>query len=509
MCAQMRGMALVEMLIGLSVLTVLLSAALPLGHRVYARAAVTYEAMRLAAELRRIQAISRTTATVLYVLDRDRAGFREPTLFIRADGYDIRHHLEGRVQSHSTLPLVRLERDSRSDRPAVFDGNGGISREGGNMTIRVYAHLCAPDDTAGVWSVSMLRRTTDVWQAEDNPGRLAGLVREELARREETHLPLALALPEAAANIVQRELPAALTGEELRRALLWLIRAETEGDAHIEEKMLCCTPLTDVPPYRYWTAVMPAVQVRAVYAAFAEAGLSLQRLTVCPPGGGMLAPKIEAARAAPLPWAQTNSESETSVDEQVLPAIYAGLLFHPETPAQCYWGSTQKAISLCRCAAAAVAVLAAVLFWGIASDIGSYMTAVQARDEMRAELLLHSADQNRLEEETELRADMEERAQLLGAFLSESRPLRALLIRLGTAAGDGVRLTALNAEGQMLRIEGEAVHYAALTAMMTRLQEDAGFLDGITLERAEHERGAAGEPAHVHFVLRAAWRSEV
>ena len=29
----------------------------------------------------------------------------------------------------------------------------------------VYAHLCAPDDTAGVWSVSMLRRTTDVWQA--------------------------------------------------------------------------------------------------------------------------------------------------------------------------------------------------------------------------------------------------------------------------------------------------------------------------------------------------------
>ena len=139
MCAQMRGMALVEMLIGLSILTVLLSAALPLGHRVYTRAAVTYEAMRLAAELRRIQAISRTTATVLYVLDRDRAGFREPTLFIRSDGYDIRHHLEGRVQSHSTLPLVRLERDSRSDRPAVFDGNGGISGEGGNMTIRVYA----------------------------------------------------------------------------------------------------------------------------------------------------------------------------------------------------------------------------------------------------------------------------------------------------------------------------------------------------------------------------------
>ena len=59
----------------------------------------------------------------------------------------------------------------------------------------VYAHLCAPDDTAGVWSVSMLRRTTDVWRAEDDPGRLAALVREELARREETHRNAACSSP--------------------------------------------------------------------------------------------------------------------------------------------------------------------------------------------------------------------------------------------------------------------------------------------------------------------------
>ena len=61
----------------------------------------------------------------------------------------------------------------------------------------------------------------------------------------------------------------------------------------------------------------------------------------------------------------------------------------------------------------------------------------------------------------------------------------------------------------MLRMEGDAVHYAALTAMMARLQEDGGFPGDMTLERAEHEQGAAGEPAHVHFVLRAAWQSEV
>lgn len=139
MHARMRGMALVEMLVGMSVFAVLLGAALPLGRGVYARVAVHYEAMRLVAELRRVQAISRTTATALYVLDHRRAGLRAPLLVIRPDGYDIHHHTEGRVRSYRMLPLVRIEHDRSNGRPAVFDANGGIAGDGGNMTIRVYA----------------------------------------------------------------------------------------------------------------------------------------------------------------------------------------------------------------------------------------------------------------------------------------------------------------------------------------------------------------------------------
>lgn len=139
MHARMRGMALVEMLVGMSVFAVLLGAALPLGRGVYARVAVHYEAMRLVAELRRVQAISRTTATALYVLDRRRAGLRAPLLVIRPGGYDIHHHTEGRIRGHDMLPLVRIEHDNRNEHPVAFESNGEIAGESSNMTIRVYA----------------------------------------------------------------------------------------------------------------------------------------------------------------------------------------------------------------------------------------------------------------------------------------------------------------------------------------------------------------------------------
>ena len=84
----------------------------------------------------------------------------------------------------------------------------------------IYAHLCAPDRMSDVWTVSSLRRTMYVWTAGDDPVQLAGHMRDELARVDLLHLPLALALPETAAKIVERSLSAALTGEELRRALL-------------------------------------------------------------------------------------------------------------------------------------------------------------------------------------------------------------------------------------------------------------------------------------------------
>jgi hypothetical protein len=372
----------------------------------------------------------------------------------------------------------------------------------------IYAHLCAPDRMNDVWTVSSLRRTMYVWTAGDDPVQLAGHMRDELARVDLLHLPLALALPETAAKIVERSLSAALTGEELRRALLWSLRAETGAEAPAGESLLCCSPLPDAPPHRYWTARISAARVRALYAAFHEAGLSLGRLTVCPPGGGTLADRIAAARASDLPWVRTNPETDASVDEETLPALYAGLLFRPDTPAALYWSGEGRGDAARRWAAAVI-VLAAALVGAIASDLASYWATVHARDAARTELALHTGAEQQMEEEAALRADMEEQARLLGGFLSESRPWRALLIRLGTVAEDGVRLTAVSSEGQMLRMEGDAVHYAALTAMMARLQEDGGFPGDMTLERAEHEQGAAGEPAHVHFVLRAAWQSEV
>jgi len=372
----------------------------------------------------------------------------------------------------------------------------------------IYAHLCAPDRMNDVWTVSSLRRTTYVWTAGDDPVQLAGHMRDELARVDLLHLPLALALPETAAKIVERSLSAALTGEELRRALLWSLRAETGAEAPADAQALCCSPLPDAPPHRYWTARISAARVRALYAAFHEAGLSLGRLTVCPPGGGTLADRIAAARASDLPWARTNPETDASVDEETLPALYAGLLFRPDTSAALYWSGEGRG-DAARYWAAAVIVLTAALVGTIASDLASYWATVHARDAARTELALHAGAEQQMEEEAALRADREEQARLLGGFLAESRPWRALLIRLGTVAEDGVRFTAVSSEGQMLRMEGDAVHYAALTALMARLQEDGGFLGGMTLERAEHERGAAGEPAHVHFVLRAAWGSEL
>ncbi|EKU70485.1 Tfp pilus assembly protein FimT/FimU [Selenomonas sp. F0473] len=136
----MRGMALLEMLVGLSVAAVILSAALPIGISIYARAAVTYEAAYLVSELRRVQAVSRTTAMPLYVLEQHRAGTRNPSLHICADGYDIRHPVEGIARRHDLLPLIRLHRHNLTNRPAAFGGNGDVAwSQSANMTIRIYA----------------------------------------------------------------------------------------------------------------------------------------------------------------------------------------------------------------------------------------------------------------------------------------------------------------------------------------------------------------------------------
>ncbi len=58
----MQGMALLNVLVAVSVLGIVFAAALPAALSLYARAAVEYEAVRLVAEIRRVQAISRVTA---------------------------------------------------------------------------------------------------------------------------------------------------------------------------------------------------------------------------------------------------------------------------------------------------------------------------------------------------------------------------------------------------------------------------------------------------------------
>ena len=89
--------------------------------------------------------------------------------------------------------------------------------------------------------------------------------------------------------------------------------------------------------------------------------------------------------------------------------------------------------------------------------------------------------------------------------MSESLPVRALLIHLGSTAVDGVRLTGLHADAQNVRIEGEAADYAALSTLIGALEEDAFFSVETTLEHAGQEQTVDGTSEQVLFVLRSRW----
>lgn len=368
-----------------------------------------------------------------------------------------------------------------------------------------FAYLCAPEDGAGTWTVTELRRAPAVWTEEDGAAPLAALVREELSRMGRAHLPLALALPAAEAEVRTVELPAALTGEELHKALLWALRASAdERDAALpEETCLCYTVLPEASVHRCRAAALPAARVREIFSAFAQGGLSLRRLTVCPADGGELAERISAARMLGLPWERTDPVEEAAV----LPAVYAGLLFCKDTPGRLYLtGGMRPKTYLRRYAAAALAVLSAAAFLGvIAAEAGAYMTVLRERDRVREELALHAADRRRMEEYMTLRADTVRRERLLTAFLADSLPWRAVLVHLGSVTEDGIRFLSVASEGHTLRMEGEAAHYEALASMMSRLQAGAFFTGGVRLERAAQERGAAEAPARIRFVLRADW----
>lgn len=139
-----RGMMLLHVLLAASIMAVLAAAALPRARSLYVRAAVEYEAVHLIGELRRIQAISRTTAMPLYILGGTAAGAREPQLYVRNGSYEIASH-GGTGRAHRMLPLVRITQVTAGGKPMSFDRNGGIGQGSSNMTIRIEAEGHARD----------------------------------------------------------------------------------------------------------------------------------------------------------------------------------------------------------------------------------------------------------------------------------------------------------------------------------------------------------------------------
>lgn len=369
----------------------------------------------------------------------------------------------------------------------------------------VLVRLCAPEDAAGTWTVSESRTAAGTWQAGEDAARLAALARAELDRAGWRGLPLALALPDAEGEAAELELPAALAGEELRRALHWALHAaaDARGEALPEDMMLCCAALPDAWGHRYRTMRIPAARVHAFFAAFAGAGLSLRRLTFCPPGGGTLADGIAAARGPQMPW----ETADTAAEDAALPAVYAGLLFRRGTPAHLFLcGGDGVSVRLRRHAAAAAAVAAAaVLIGAAAADTAACVRTIEARDRAEEALALHDADRRRMEEYETLRADAARRERMLADISAASLPWRALLVHLGAVTADGIRLRAVTSEGHALRVEGDAVHYDAVASMIGRLEDGGFFTGGVALETAAQERGETGQPARIRFVLRAVW----
>ena len=143
-----RGMMLLNVLLAASIMAVLAAAALPRARALYVRAAVEYEAVHLVGELRRIQAVSRTTAMPLYMLGGTAAGAREPQLYVRNGSYEIAPH-GGAGYVHRMLPLVRITQVTAGGKPMSFDRNGGIGQgsrqRSSNMTIRIEAEGHARD----------------------------------------------------------------------------------------------------------------------------------------------------------------------------------------------------------------------------------------------------------------------------------------------------------------------------------------------------------------------------
>ena len=116
----------------------------------------------------------------------------------------------------------------------------------------VLARLSASDEADGGWMVTA-SHTAACACAPTDASSLAAAVRAALSSQGWERLPLGLALPAGVAVTAERELPAALTGEDLRAALLWAMRAEADAEGRTlpADLRLCCCARTDTEPYRY------------------------------------------------------------------------------------------------------------------------------------------------------------------------------------------------------------------------------------------------------------------
>lgn len=362
-------------------------------------------------------------------------------------------------------------------------------------------HLHGTEGHGGAWVA--VESCTSEEPAPSDVQQIAVFVRAQLVRAGWEKLPLGLALPTSEAYVEERELPAVLSGAELRAALLWALRAEADemGRQPSEEIGIVCMAVPNTVPQRYWTAQLSEHRIRAYFSAFAAVDLHLRRLTISPPTANVLAEQIEAAREPRMPW-------EMSAEEDgYAPAIYAGLLVRADMPEHLYWSTQRSILGRLRFhAALLIAALSSALFLlCVTSDITACMTARQMRDQAMEELSLRASERARMESFSALRSDVMQREEILSAYAAESLPVRALLVHLGSMTADGVRLAGVRAEAHTLRIDGEAVDYAALAAFMGTMEEDPFFSAALVLEEAGEGRSAASAPKHIRFTLRSDW----
>ena len=365
-------------------------------------------------------------------------------------------------------------------------------------------HLCASETADDEWT-AVGSCVSEIGASVTDVAAFASIVHTQLVQTGWEKLPLALALPASEADIIEElDLPVPLMGLELRAAILWALRAvQNDKGADLPESLqICCTPLSGHATPRYWAAGLDEARIGEYFTAFEHTGLRLRRLTICPPNGGMMATESAAAREPRMPW-----EMGASDESELLPAIYAGLLLRPGSPEELYWSSRRVAFGCVRAhAAALISTLAAALFLAcVTTDIASYMSACYARDRAAEELNLRASEHVRMEEFSALHADAAQRGQIIAGLLTESRPLRALLVHLGSVTIDGVHILGIRAEGRDIRIEGEAMDYAALALFMGTLEKDAFFPTAMTLEDAGQGRAAEHAPMHIQFVLHGTW----